>query len=428
MYKQKFIKKKQKISDSRNLASFIHNYYAMENMDVEELENEETSNCAMDAEIMDQIGAENNTIECENIQIPRTEAGEKNLDAVDNCCGVCGRKSFKFRGEKIGLHKLMCHDRAKKFLEIISSQHDDVYVKFGHIKTPTDLILSECYYHSKCLRQYEQRYDRNKNSTTLLQNSQENNCQIKLYTRDLFFGTLKFDDSFDELEIPILNSSPNFELSESFEENLSTELSNNFINCSNNILNNNNDENINNYNGHNQNDHIEKADILTSDDGIDDFVPPLKKYKPNRIETNNESTATFESLILDIENKDEQGDFLQLPKQRKSNKIVDNSTQLKQNAIKNVMSILIPEINEGTSFALSDIRDKVNDLLPESVGIYNYYLLNFLETAFASNIEFSNTTDSKPTYFVYNKKLSKADFCKRLQPKNLLKEAGYLIR
>lgn len=316
----------------------FYNQAVMENMDVEHPGNEENSNDAMDVELSKEVDAENNAMECEKVHVPEIETGKSNLVSTtdktaedNNLCVICDRKTLRIQGKRIGLHKLLCKDRAKKFLEITNYFRDDTHSKIFNIKTPADLILFGIYYHSNCLRQYEKSFDRKKDGNSLSQNYQEDNCQIESYTEDVFFGTLKFDDHSEEEMIPYSHLSSNCELSESFEENSSAGYLNNFIDISSNlnsdyISNNNNNENLNNLKGENPNKNVQIFDLSALDYEVDEFGPPQKKFKPGAIEKNNKRSATLDSSISDHEN----GDLSRPSKKRKSNRVSDSSTELKK--------------------------------------------------------------------------------------------------
>ncbi|KAJ8669425.1 hypothetical protein QAD02_000684 [Eretmocerus hayati] len=99
-----------------------------------------------------------------------------------------------------------------------------------------------------------------------------------------------------------------------------------------------------------------------------------------------------------------------------------------EEAMAHVIDGIVPKFRAGYIFTLSEVRDQVNRILPPDDGIRNRHIKKYLIEEFGEDVEFSTPSNKNKSSLFYSSEISLDKVVERLQPENILKESGLLIR
>lgn len=220
---------------------------------------------------------------------------------------------------------------------------DSVCAKIGHLSCK-DLLSFNIFYHKNCIRRYEKKYDRVDDKITLPAGfAAAGDCIQYSLEKDLAFGSLNFEDNLEDISL-----------------NVEHRVFGNFDRNSPNGLQNVHGSSVEN---------IEESRPLE-----DDFNIMNDSFSDDHVNNNN-----VMHVLSNANN--ELRNFNQ-----KSQLSEKDPTFLKQKAIKNVMNTLLLDMQNGTGFTLSEIRDQVNILLPAEHQVYNYFLKDRIEKIYGADV------------------------------------------
>ncbi|KAJ8680646.1 hypothetical protein QAD02_016433 [Eretmocerus hayati] len=99
-----------------------------------------------------------------------------------------------------------------------------------------------------------------------------------------------------------------------------------------------------------------------------------------------------------------------------------------EEAMAHVIDGIVPKFRAGYIFTLSEVRDQVNRILPPDDGIRNRHIKKYLIEKFGEDVKFSTPSNKNKSSLFYSSEISLDKVVERLQPENILKESGLLIR
>ena len=124
-------------------------------------------------------------------------------------------------------------------------------------------------------------------------------------------------------------------------------------------------------------------------------ISNMKKIEENLENSNlNEIEETFENS-----------------ENNKTEKMFENSEMneiRKKNVISSVINKVMYQIRSGLGFTLTEIRVKVEELLPTDIKVYNRDIKKYIQKQFKDEVEFSNSSDAKKSSLVYSSKIKES--------------------
>ena len=100
----------------------------------------------------------------------------------------------------------------------------------------------------------------------------------------------------------------------------------------------------------------------------------------------------------------------------------------KSETIKHVIDSIIDRVKSGEIFSLSKIRDQVNNLNLREIKVENRDVRSYLEQHYSDQIEYAVPRNCSKSILFYASTVSIDQLIVQVQPENILKESGRLIK
>lgn len=100
----------------------------------------------------------------------------------------------------------------------------------------------------------------------------------------------------------------------------------------------------------------------------------------------------------------------------------------KTESISIVIESIISRLESGEIFQLSKIRDQINESIASDMQVYNRYIKQYLTNNYKDKIEFSVPSNKNKSTLFYCSTTSLDSVIEKLQPENILKESGKIIK
>ena len=97
----------------------------------------------------------------------------------NSICVICG---FCYNDSNAKKYKICEIHRATNFLKIIRFYQDEVFTRCSHLQDPKDIFAADIYYHSNCLRAYEQKYIRDTSCRSTIEKERTENNEEQSFS------------------------------------------------------------------------------------------------------------------------------------------------------------------------------------------------------------------------------------------------------